>query len=268
MQSILDPKWHHFIKVAKLGSLTQAAVALDVPQSMISRHISQLERECGVRLFNRTGRGVNLTEFGLQILPRIEALVEESEEVSDVIRTSGGIPIGEVRIGLLPSTVEPIAGPLYKLVHERYPRIKLQICEGSSAHLEELINEGRVDMALLLREADVSNLEETVLVQPKLMLVGRAQDPAVTQSTVELSSLQGLPLVLPSRPHPLRARLENSPSRTAFNSTVRWKQTRSGCNGKSSLPVAATQSPRVCLNTSTTHAFRSPVSSSRNSCAA
>jgi DNA-binding transcriptional LysR family regulator len=208
VQSILDPKWHHFIKVAKLGSLTQAAVALDVPQSMISRHISQLERECGVRLFNRTGRGVNLTEFGLQILPRIEALVEESEEVSDMIRTSGGIPIGEVRIGLLPSTVEPIAGPLYKLVHERYPRIKLQICEGSSAHLEELINEGRVDMALLLREADVSNLEESVLIQPKLMLVGRAQDPAVTQPTVELSSLQGLPLVLPSRPHPLRARLE------------------------------------------------------------
>ncbi|MCO6056742.1 LysR family transcriptional regulator [Pseudomonas sp. MOB-449] len=208
MQPILDPKWHHFIKVAKLGSLTQAAVALDVPQSMISRHISQLERECGVRLFNRTGRGVTLTEFGRQILPRIEGLAEESEEIADVIRTSGGVPIGEVRIGLLPSSVAPIAGPMYRLVKERYPRIKLHLCDGSSAHLEELLDEGRIDMALLLREADVSGTDESVIVQPKLMLVGRAGDPAVAQTTVELAALQSLPLVLPSRPHPLRMRLE------------------------------------------------------------
>ena len=208
MQPILDPKWHHFIKVAKLGSLTQAAVALDVPQSMISRHISQLERDCGVRLFNRTGRGVTLTEFGRQILPRIESLADESEEVCDVIRTSGGVPLGEVRVGLLPSTVAPIAGPLYRLVRERFPRIKLHLSDGSSAHLEELLNEGRIDMALLLREADVSSSDESVLVQPRLMLVGRAGDPAVAQPTVELAALQNVPLVLPSRPHPLRMRLE------------------------------------------------------------
>nr|WP_215731018.1 LysR family transcriptional regulator [Pseudomonas lalucatii] len=204
----MDPKWHNFIKVAKLGSLTQAAVALDVPQSMISRHISQLERECGVRLFNRTGRGVTLTDFGQQILPRIESLAEESEEISDVIRTSGGVPIGEVRVGLLPSSVAPIAGPLFRLVQERYPRIKLHLCDGSSAHLEELINEGRIDMGILLREADVSSSDESVLAQPKLMLVGRTGSPAVAQTTVELAALRNLPLVLPSRPHPLRMRLE------------------------------------------------------------
>ncbi|AYC31312.1 LysR family transcriptional regulator [Pseudomonas cavernae] len=208
MQSILDPKWHHFIKVAKLGSLTQAAVILDVPQSMISRHISQLERDCGVRLFNRTGRGVTLTEFGMQLLPRIEALAGESEEISDVIRTSGGVPIGEVKVGLLPSTVVPLAGPLFKMLRERYPRIKLHLCDGSSAHLEELISEGRIDMAILLREGDVSSADESVLVQPKLMLIGRAGDPAVAQPTVELAVLQSIPLVLPSRPHPLRIRLE------------------------------------------------------------
>lgn len=205
---IVDPKWQHFIKVAKLGSLTQAAVALDVPQSMISRHISQLEMACGVRLFNRTGRGVTLTEFGRQLLPRIEALTDEAEEITDVIRTSGGVPIGEARVGLLPSSVAQLAGPLYTLVRERFPRIKLHFSEGSSTHLEELINEGRIDMAVLLREGDASTIEESVLVQPKLMLVGRANDPAVAQATIELEALQHLPLVLPSRPHPLRLRLE------------------------------------------------------------
>lgn len=78
MQSILDPKWSVFIKVAELGSLTKAATAIDVPQSMVSRHISQLEQQCGSRLFRRTGRGVVLTEFGEQIFPRIEALIAEA----------------------------------------------------------------------------------------------------------------------------------------------------------------------------------------------
>lgn len=208
MQSILDPKWDLFIKVAKLGSLTQAAVALDVPQSMISRHISQLEMACGVRLFNRTGRGVTLTDFGRELLPRIETLAGEADELADVIRTSGGVPIGEVRVGLLPSAVPPLAGHLFTLVRTRYPRIKLNLSEGTSSQLEELINEGRIDMALLLREGDVSSTEESVIVQPKLRLVGRAGDPAVSQPTVELAALHDLPLVLPCRPHPLRLRLE------------------------------------------------------------
>ena len=208
MQSILDPKWHLFIKVAKLGSLTQAAVALDVPQSMISRHISQLEMTCGVRLFNRTGRGVTLTDFGRELLPRIEALEGEADELADVIRTSGGVPIGEVRVGLLPSAVSPLAGNLFTLVRERYPRIKLYFCEGSSSYLEELINEGRIDMAILLREGDVSTTEESVLAQVRLMLVGLSGDPALAQPTIELTALNDLPLVLPRRPHPLRLRLE------------------------------------------------------------
>ena len=208
MQSILDSKWHVFIKVAELGSLTQTAVALDVPQSMISRHISQLEAMCGVRLFNRTGRGVTLTDFGRELLPRIEALAGEADELADIIRTSGGIPVGEVRVGLLPSAVVPLAGSFFSQVRELYPRIKLHFYEGTSSQLEELINEGRIDMAILLREGDVSAGDEFVVVQPKLMLVGRSGDPAVAEPTIEFERLQSLPLVLPSKPHPLRIRLE------------------------------------------------------------
>lgn len=208
MQSILDSKWHVFIKVAELGSLTQAAVALDVPQSMISRHISQLETTCGVRLFNRTGRGVTLTDFGRELLPRIEALADEADELADIIRTSGGVPVGEVRVGLLPSAVVPLAGKFFSLIRERYPRIRLHFYEGTSSQLEELINEGRIDMAILLREGDVSASEEFVVVQPRLMLVGRSDDPAVAASTIDFAQLENLPLVLPSKPHPLRIRLE------------------------------------------------------------
>jgi DNA-binding transcriptional LysR family regulator len=88
--SILDSKWALFVKVTELGSLTHAAAVLDMPQSVISRQIGVLERECGSRLFRRTGRGVVLTDFGQQIFPRVKALIAQADPLSDDIRTSSG----------------------------------------------------------------------------------------------------------------------------------------------------------------------------------
>ena len=103
MYSFLDSKLALFVKVTELGSLTHAAAALDLPQSVISRQIRALERQCGASLFRRTGRGVVLTDFGQQIFPRIKALIAQAEQLSDDVRTSSGQPLGDVRLGLLPS---------------------------------------------------------------------------------------------------------------------------------------------------------------------
>lgn len=209
MIPILDAKWHLFVKLAELGSLSKAAATLGVPQSMISRHLSKLEQECGVRLFRRTGRGVILTEFGEQLFPRITAMMTEGEILADDIRTSGGMPAGEVRVGLLPSTVPQLAGRLFRALRERFPKIRLHLTEGSSAHLEEMVLAGRVDMALLARESDQVHGDEPVLGQHSLYVVGRVDDPLLQEGVVAFDMLQNLPLVLPSTPHPLRARLDH-----------------------------------------------------------
>lgn len=208
MLSILDPKWHVFIKVAQLGSLTKAAHVLDVPQSMVSRHVGFLESECGARLFRRTGRGVVLTEFGEQIMPRLQELIRDAEMLEDDIRTSKGNPMGEVRVGLLPSTVPVIASHLFSATRLRYPLVKLHFSEGPSAQLEENLKEGRIDMALLLREGINLSPDEKVLSQPRLRLVGQVGDELLAAPTVPLRAIDGLPLVVPSRPHPLRAHLD------------------------------------------------------------
>jgi Transcriptional regulator len=100
--SILDPRWLVFVRVADLGSLSKAAIALDMPQSLVSRNIALLEQQCGERLFRRTGRGVVLTEFGESVLPRVSHLAEEADALADDIRSLRGQPIGEVLVGLLP----------------------------------------------------------------------------------------------------------------------------------------------------------------------
>jgi DNA-binding transcriptional LysR family regulator len=208
MQSILDSKWQVFMKVAELGSLTRAATVFDVPQSMISRHVSALEQQCGARLFRRTGRGVVLTEFGEQLYPRLQALVQEADRLADDIQSSGGMPVGEVRVGMLPSSVPLLACKLFSMVREKFPRVRLHLSEGPNTQLEEWLRDGRVDMALLLREGPVSDSGESVLAQISLHLIGQRNDPLLHQETVDLAAVQGLPLVVPSHPHPLRTRLD------------------------------------------------------------
>jgi LysR family transcriptional regulator, nitrogen assimilation regulatory protein len=207
VQSILDPKWELFVKVADAGSVSGAALALDMQQSVVSRHIARLEKDSGTRLFRRTGRGVVLTEFGQQVYPRVKTLIRDAEQLADDMRTSSGTPIGDVRFGLLPSSVPVLAGPLFTSVRKSWPQVRLHLTEGASAQLEEWLAQGRLDLALLLREEDTAAPDETVLTRLPLFLVVPAKHALAGQKTIGFEEVAALPLVLPSEPHPLRARL-------------------------------------------------------------
>ncbi|MGC3980386.1 MAG: LysR family transcriptional regulator [Steroidobacteraceae bacterium] len=206
MLSIVDSKWVLFVKVTELGSVTHAAAALDIPQSVISRQIGILERECGARLFRRTGRGVVLTDFGEQLFPRVKVLIAQADQLSDEIRTSSGEPLGDVRIGVLPSAVPKLVGHLLNAVSERFPKVRLHFTEGSSVQLEDWLNQGRLDLSLLLREDEVELPDEPTLRKLSLSLIGPHGNP-ITEQPVQFDQLAELPLILPGEPHLLRARL-------------------------------------------------------------
>lgn len=207
MKPIIDAGWHHFVKVAELGSVSRAAMAVDVPQSVVSRHIAQLERDAGSSLFRRTGRGVVLTELGLQLYPRIKRLIAESETFADEVRASRGVPVGDVRLGLLPSTVPTLAGPLYQRVLSQFPQVRLHLTEGSSSQLQEMLDQGRLDLSLLLRDGGEARPDEPVLMEGALCLVVASSDPLAREQEVRFEEVAKLPLVLPGEPHPLRERL-------------------------------------------------------------
>ena len=206
VKSILDSKWQLFVKAAEAGSISAAALALDLPLSVVSRSIAQLEKEFGTRMFRRTGRGVVLTDFGQEVYPRIVALSREAEQLADEMRTRQGIPIGDVRFGMLPSTVPVLAGKLFSEVRKQWPQVRLHLTEGSSVQLEDWLVQGRLDMAILLRE-EAAKQNELVLERIQLYLVAPSSHPIAKRETIAFEELAALPLVLPSEPHPLRARL-------------------------------------------------------------
>jgi len=111
--------WKLFIDAAELGSLSKVALAYGTSQPHISRRIGELEQECGGRLFQRTGRGVVLTELGQRVAPKVRAWLTSTEQLVNDVRTSAGTPIGKVRIGSLPSTAHPLVTTLHRRLAER-----------------------------------------------------------------------------------------------------------------------------------------------------
>ena len=200
--------WKLFIDAAELGSLSKVAVAYGTTQPHISRQVSELEQECGGRLFQRTGRGVMLTELGQRIAPKVRAWMASTEQLANDVRTSAGTPIGKVRIGSLPSTAHPLVSTVYKRLKERYPLIQLAVREGQGSQLETWLEDGSVDLAILYRASPSPKNGDVYLVETSTYLVSAAGDPLTSRRTVPFSALHNLPLVLFCRPSSWRNYLE------------------------------------------------------------
>ena len=188
--------WKLFLDAAEFGSLSKVAMAYGTSQPHISRQISELEQECGGRLFERTGRGVVLTELGRRITPKVRAWMVSTDQLANDVRTSAGTPIGKVRIGSLPSTAHPLVSTLYKRLKERYPLIQLAVREGQGSQLENWLEDGSVDLAILYRTSPSPMNGDTYLVETSTYLVSAASDPLTGRPTVPFSALNNLPLVL------------------------------------------------------------------------
>jgi LysR family transcriptional regulator, nitrogen assimilation regulatory protein len=200
--------WKLFIDAAELGSLSKVAMAYGTSQPHISRQIGELEQECGGRLFQRTGRGVVLTELGQRIAPKVRAWMASTDELANDVRTSAGTPIGKVRVGSLPSTAHPLVSTLYQRLKERYPLIQLAVREGQGAQLETWLEDGSVDLAILYRTGKSPKNGDIYIVETSTYLVGAAGDPLTSRPTVRFSALHDLPLVLFCRPSSWRNHLE------------------------------------------------------------
>lgn len=216
----MDPaSWRIFIDAAEFGSLSKVATTHGTSQPQISRLIGELEQECGGRLFRRTGRGVMLTEFGERIAPRIRAWLASTDELANDIRTAAGTPIGQVRIGSLPSTAYPLLTTVFARLKQQYPLVQIAVREGQGAQLETWLEDGSVDLALLFRISRTPRNGDVYLFEAPTYLVSAVGDPLTKTSTVEFASLDNLPLVQFCRPSAWRNHLEQVAveQRVSFN---------------------------------------------------
>ena len=205
-----------FLEVVELGSFTKVAAQRQTVQSHISRQIGNLEQACGETLFRRNGRGVVLTDFGEYVEKRVRIWMRDSDELFSDIRTTSKVPMGEVKLGILPSAAHPLMTRVYKKLQADYPKIKLNIREGQGGELDALLDTGSVDMAILFRYQKPTGQDETLLATGSTYLVSSPKAPFTKMDTIDFKSLKNIPLVLPRRPAHWRSILDETARSKGF----------------------------------------------------
>jgi DNA-binding transcriptional LysR family regulator len=180
-----------FVAVAEERSFTRAAGRLGYVQSALSVSIQSLEREFGVRLFDRTTHQVLLTDAGEALLPSARQTLASAEETRDVAAALKGVLRGTLRIGLMQSFAFLDVAGLLGEFHRQHPAVEIQVrpSTGGSLALAAELQHGGIDIAFVSLREDPPGVSTTELAVEELHLVGAAELLPRRRSRIELSDL-------------------------------------------------------------------------------
>ncbi len=211
----------YFVHVAELGSFTRAASQLQVVQSALSRQVRALEVELRQPLFERTGRGVTLTEAGKRLLEHGRGILQQVARARLDIEDQRGAATGRIVIGLPPSVSRTLTGPLVAAFRKRFPKATLSVVEGLSTYVMEWLAIGRVDCAVVYNVAPSPAVDLLpVLDEPLYLVSARSTRGKLLGRPLSLGDVAALELVIPSRPHSIRMLLEAALATEGLRPTV------------------------------------------------
>lgn len=198
----------YFVRVVELQNMTRAAESLYVAQPALSQQIALLEEDLGVRLLVRGSRGVSATAEGVLLYRHAQTILRQVDSTRSLLAKTDEQMTGTVSIGMASSTARMIGLPLMKLVKQEVPGIVLEIVDIPSADLTRLVLQGRVDFSLSPDQQPIKGIFLTPLLVEELFLLTHASLKLPAEN-VALESISTLPLILPSLPNKLRARVDH-----------------------------------------------------------
>jgi LysR family nitrogen assimilation transcriptional regulator len=199
-----------FVQVAELGSFTRAAAVLRVAQPALSRQVRALEVELRQTLFERNGRGVTLTPAGTRLLAHGRGILQQVQRAVQELEELRGTASGVLSIGLPPSLSRTLTAPLVEAFRERFPRAGVSVVEGLTHYMLEWLVQGRIDAALVYNATPSTTVALQPVLEESLQLISARGGRAARATPVSLAELAGCELVIPSRPHALRMRVETA----------------------------------------------------------
>lgn len=195
----------YFIAVCDHGSISRAASIIGMAQPALTRQIQLLEKETGLSLIHRTGRGAAPSQQGRFLLDRSRAHIESLDTLVRDTRQMFSLPSSQISLGICPTIASFFLDDLMIFMRENHPNATFSVIEAYSGDLQNLMACNRLDLALTYRPG--TGVECIELFSERLVLVsGHAQEnrPGV----VSLAEMSGLRLILPSGIHELRRIIE------------------------------------------------------------
>jgi DNA-binding transcriptional LysR family regulator len=180
------------VAVARHGSVTAAAHALNYAQPSVSHHLARLEAETGTKLVQRAGRGIRLTDAGRLLAERAAEVIGRLDAAENELAVYSGMRAGRLRLAAFPSALGTIVPAAAAMLRERHPSVDLRLTEAEPPEAVRMLRAGYVDVALVFRhEPEGDGGDES-----------DAEPPAAESSDVREQVLLSEPvhLIMPSVP--------------------------------------------------------------------
>ena len=185
-----------FQTLAKTLNFTRTATMLNYVQSNVTAQIQSLETELGVRLFDRLGKRVVLTDAGQRLLPYVEQVLESIDALRASVSTEQG-HLGTITISA-PETLCTYRLPkLLQYMGIQHPQIRIHFRPSPVADLRRLVSEGLLDLAFVLEEPIHSTqlMVKPLLTEP-IQIAATPSHPFASRTHVEPLDLEGETILL------------------------------------------------------------------------
>lgn len=192
----------YFLTVAREESIHQAAEVLHITQPTLSRQLSQLEDEVGVKLFHRGSRKITLTNEGILLRRRGEEILSLVDRTEQELIEQDELAGGRIVIGSGELAAVQVLSDIIASFHQKYPLVSFDLFTANADLVKEHMEKGLVDIGVLLEPIDIEKFAFIRLQQKeRWVVVMRADDPLAAQTAIRPEDLTGRPLILPRRPN-------------------------------------------------------------------
>jgi DNA-binding transcriptional LysR family regulator len=194
------------VAVARHGSVTAAAHALNYAQPSVSHHLARLEAETGTKLIQRAGRGIRLTDAGRLLAERATEVIGRLDAAENELAVFAGLRAGRLRLAAFPSALSTIVPAAAAILHDQHPSVDLRLTEAEPPEAIRMLRAGYVDVALVFRHeasdgsplpAEHDDLREQVLLAEAVHLI--LPGPAAGGPAPDGPALDGPGLTSPGR---------------------------------------------------------------------
>lgn len=230
-------KFRHFrcfAEVARLGSVNRAAASLAITQPAVSKTLRELEEILEVPLFERTRRGVHLTEQGTVFRRHAEAVLSALRrglESVDAIRAAGA---GFVTVGVLPTVAARLMPETVRRFIEVQPAQTVRVISGTNPVLIDRLRQGELDMLVgrLSNPERMAGLNFEYLYSERLSFVVRPGHPLLAAPVFDLGSLRDHVVILPTPEMIIRPGVERLLARHGLETLPRSVESVSNAFGR------------------------------------
>ena len=190
----------YFLMVSREENITKAANLLHITQPTLSRQLRQLEEEFDVKLFDRGTHNVTLTEEGMLLKRRAQEIVSLAEKTKQEFNKEKDNLTGEIAIGCGEIHGMNILSEIMASFREKYPLVTYEIYSGNADIIKEKIENGTLDIGLLIEPVDISKYEFVrIPIKEEFGLFVRKDSPLTSKEYITPEDLLNLPIISPKR---------------------------------------------------------------------